>query len=301
MRTRFVAGCLVLVSLVSACQARAPAVQQIEARAGDVILAATVAGDPKNGNVVIAIHGGPGNSSDYMVSLLTLRSDRLAVVTYDQRGTGRSGKPAQGYALDTQAEDVEAIRQAVGAEQVHVLGHSWGGIVALRYATLHPERVRSLILLGSGPPSASDVAAAQASLGRRVAQLQAEGLIPAQLPDSGAAVVQALLPAYFSDPAFSRPDELRNMSFDAGVSDLTYRQTEAWDFRAQVRELDVPALMLWGEDDPFGMPMAEATRSELTSADVTFVVLENCGHYWQECQNEALEQIGRFLDAQDVG
>jgi len=52
-----------------------------------------VAGDPGSGNVLIALHGGPGMSSDYMVSLEQLASAQFAVVTYDQRGTGRSTSP----------------------------------------------------------------------------------------------------------------------------------------------------------------------------------------------------------------
>ena len=59
----------------------------------DGTLYARVAGNLESGNVLIAIHGGPGNSSDYMVSLGQLAGDTLAVVIFDQRGTGRSTDP----------------------------------------------------------------------------------------------------------------------------------------------------------------------------------------------------------------
>jgi pimeloyl-ACP methyl ester carboxylesterase len=53
--------------------------------------------------------------------------------------------------------------------------------------------------------------------------------------------------------------------------------------------------MLWGEDDPFGEPMADATRNALSSAKVRFVLLEDCGHYWQECESEFYPLIREFL------
>jgi membrane protease YdiL (CAAX protease family) len=72
-----------------------------------------------------------------------------------KNGVGRSSSPQaepENYALARYAQDLDAVREAVGAESVHLFGHSWGGIIAQRYATLHPERVRSIVLIGSGPP-----------------------------------------------------------------------------------------------------------------------------------------------------
>ena len=95
-------------------------------------------------------------TSDYMLNLEKLAGPDLAVVTYDQRGVGRSSSPPadpSSYTLEKYAEDLEAVREALGADSVHLFGHSWGGIVALRYATLYPEQVRSIILMGSGPPT----------------------------------------------------------------------------------------------------------------------------------------------------
>ena len=52
--------------------------------------------------------------------------------------------------------DLEAVRKAVGAKRIHLIGHSWGGLVSMRYATVHPETVKSIILMGSGPPRRDD-------------------------------------------------------------------------------------------------------------------------------------------------
>nr|NIN67517.1 hypothetical protein [Anaerolineae bacterium]NIN97622.1 hypothetical protein [Anaerolineae bacterium]NIQ80561.1 hypothetical protein [Anaerolineae bacterium] len=67
-----------------------PCVQELEVPAGDVTLHVRIAGDPQAGEVLIAINGGPGMPSDYVRSLEGLVGEELAVVNYDQRGTGRS-------------------------------------------------------------------------------------------------------------------------------------------------------------------------------------------------------------------
>jgi len=53
--------------------------------------------------------------------------------------------------------------------------------------------------------------------------------------------------------------------------------------------------VLWGEDDPFGLALAEATVSAL-SGEIDLVVLDACGHYWHECPQEFFSQVLSFLD-----
>jgi pimeloyl-ACP methyl ester carboxylesterase len=213
------------------------------------------------------------------------------VVTYDQRGVDRSSEPSGGYALLKYVADLEAVRKAVGAEKVHILGHSWGGIVALRYATVHPQRVRSIVLMGSGPPSLQATHAGQKNTAQRIAALQQQGIIPETI-----SALEDILPAYFSDPRFDLPDELQNLYYNGTVERLTRSALGEYDFTAEVAKLKHPVLMLWGADDPFGLPMAEATRAALSAAKIEFVVLEGCGHFWQECPDEFFSRVRTFLE-----
>jgi pimeloyl-ACP methyl ester carboxylesterase len=184
--------------------------QELEIQADDVMLYVRIAGDPKSGNVLIANHGGPGMTSHYMVSLEQLASTDFAVVTYDQRGIGRSTMPPDGYGLLNYVADLEAVRKAVGFEKVHLLGHSWGGLVAMRYATVHPQKVRSIILVNSGPPNWQAMQVAQANFDQRIAQLQRQGVIPEELPTTFSERMEAIGLAYYADPGFELPDELVN-------------------------------------------------------------------------------------------
>jgi len=294
----FVAACLGQAQEPSALRLKTKnkaLIAALEVPANGVTLHVRIVGNSKSGNVLIAINGGPGQSSRYMVSLEQLASAEFAVVTFDQRGTGRSTTPSDGYALLKYVADLEAVRKEVGAEKVHILGHSWGGIVAMRYATVHPQHVRSIILMGSGPPSRLAAQAGQASLGQRIGELQRQGIIATELPTNPAEILEAILPAYFSYSSFKIPDELKETPYNATVYQQTLSTLGNWDFTSEVDKLDHQVLMLWGEDDPFGLPTAEATKNAFSKAQVEFVILKGCGHYWHENPGEFFSRVRAFL------
>jgi pimeloyl-ACP methyl ester carboxylesterase len=70
-----------------------------------------------------------------------------------------------------------------------------------------------------------------------------------------------------------------------------------YDITAEVAKLNHPVLFLWGEDDPFGLETAEATRNTFSAAQVQFVLIEGCGHLWQECADDFFGQVRAFLSA----
>ena len=285
-----------LLLLLAACDGSPqPATQELEASVPHGKLYVRVAGNRESGNVMIAIHGGPGQSHHYMLDLERLAGREFSVVTYDQRGVGGSTTPPAdpaNYDLTDYIEDLEAVRRAVGVDQVHLLGHSWGGTVAMHYAALYPERVRSLILVGSGSPTWEGNMAAGARIGQRIRALQEEGVLPDPLPP-GAEFV-----AFFSDPSFpvEHPDENAvQTEFHSTVNQLTWAATQGFDLTAEVGRLDHRVLVLFGEDDPSGMPLVEETLAALRSADVDFVLLEKCGHFWHECPDQFYARVRAFL------
>lgn len=265
-------------------------VKELTVTGDGVTLYVRIVGDPEAGSVLIVNHGGPGLCSHYLASLEELASGKLAVVTYDQRGSCRSSLPTTGYGMERFVADLEAVRTAVGVDSVHVLGHSWGGLLSMVYAAEHPERVRSLVLMGSGAPDWSTNLAGAEHRGGRIMELQQAGFIPLNI-----ASLEAILPSYFSDPAFERPAELQVLHYNPTVEQETFAALGQYDFTVDVNGIEAPVLLVWGEDDPFGLPMAEATQHALTCAEVEFVVLEGCGHFWQEQPEAFFERVREFL------
>ncbi|UAL09668.1 alpha/beta fold hydrolase [Caulobacter segnis] len=99
---------------------------------------------------LLCVHGGPGGALWQLFPALPLAKDR-AVVLYDQLDSGRSDAPGDpaNWTVDRFASEITAIRQALGIQRLHLLGHSWGGIVANRYAAGRPAGLNSLILQGA--------------------------------------------------------------------------------------------------------------------------------------------------------
>lgn len=97
---------------------------------------------------LLIVHGGPGLSHDYLVPLSRLGIDR-PIVFYDQLGCGRSDKPGNPalWTLERFAVEIQAIRDSLGLDRVHILGHSNGSLIVARYVSAGtPAGVSSAIL-----------------------------------------------------------------------------------------------------------------------------------------------------------
>ncbi len=102
----------------------------------------------------IMMHGGPGGTHMTFGKLFGL-ADQRPVITYDQLGSGLSDHPenlpewTQGGNVDRFVRTLETIRTTLGIERWHVIGHSWGSAIALRYAAEHPDHTASAVLMGT--------------------------------------------------------------------------------------------------------------------------------------------------------
>lgn len=109
-----------------------------------------IIGADKPGIPVLALHGGPGATSDPLELLAPLTDERPLVV-YDQLGSGRSDVPAGTslYRIERYVEELAQVRAALGLKRVHLLGHSWGTMLGLEYMLTKPDGVESLIFAGA--------------------------------------------------------------------------------------------------------------------------------------------------------
>lgn len=99
------------------------------------------------GTPLLVLHGGPGAGHDYLEPLEGLATDR-AVVFYDQLGCGKSDQPDDRslWRMERFVAEIVTVRRALGLEQIHLLGQSWGGWLAIEYMLTHPPSVVSLVL-----------------------------------------------------------------------------------------------------------------------------------------------------------
>lgn len=104
-------------------------------------------GQDRPGVPVLVLQGGPGAPHDYMRPLAVLADER-PVVFYDQLGAGKADRPADAslWRVERFVEELSRVWQALGWDQAHILGHSWGGMLAVDFALTRPEGLASLIL-----------------------------------------------------------------------------------------------------------------------------------------------------------
>lgn len=102
------------------------------------------------GDPVLLVHGLGSSTEDWEPQVDALARE-FTVIAYDVRGHGRTAKPAQAYSVAQFAADAAALIAALGTGPVHVVGLSMGGMIAFQLAADHPELVRSLVIVNSGP------------------------------------------------------------------------------------------------------------------------------------------------------
>lgn len=117
-----------------------------------------IVGESRDGkNPLVLLHGGPGSTHNYFELLDALAEEGRALIMYDQLGCGRSatGSHPELWNMETWKGELEALRRYLGLDRIHLLGQSFGGMLALAYVCdEHPEGVESLILSSTLPSSA---------------------------------------------------------------------------------------------------------------------------------------------------
>ncbi len=242
--------------------------------------------DVGRGAPLLLIHGGLGLDHRYFFPALSPLADRLRLIAYDQRGCGTSPEPADWDRADFAdwVEDVDHVRDAAGAERPVLLGHSFGGMIAIEYALRYPERVAGVIVSATAP--ALDFA--ERAIGRAVARAtpaQAEALVAGltqPFADDAAfsTFCATVVPLYFHRPTPGLEAALARVRFRAaGFNRTMHHWLPQLDLTPRLGGLRVPVLIASGTDDWLSPPDCAADRLEAGIPQVTRVDFTASGHF----------------------
>ncbi len=252
-----------------------------------------------SGHPLIVHHGGPGLDQSVILPHLRPLAQNLQLLCYDHRGSGRSASP-QGpdpYKIERFVGDLDALSKALEVGPFALLGHSFGGIVALHFALAHPEALTHLILV-CAPASHHFIQDVEDAL---PGQLEQEALAElSSLQDSEPSdhvirrSLELLAPIYFHDPARVAELGLDSMRFGPDTQ-AVWDSLEGFDLRPRLSEIQVPTLVIAGASDLSVTPeRARETADALPHGKL--LVIENSGHYPFIEQPEAfLSGVQRFL------
>ena len=273
-------------------------IRELSAHSGGATLYVRSVGGFEGGPVLVVLHGGPGISHEYMLPLEALASEKLRVVAYDQRGVGRSSGSVTSDPMKDYAEDLEAVRQAIGAESIHLLGHSAGGLPAISYTAAHPERVASILFVDCMPPTARQLGPTFANMGIRVGQLQAQGLITQEIPEDSTEQLNAILPAYLADPHHPpATGGLNGARYNSMIGGAVMQGLGDYDLRPLLTRITMPTLSFISKV-PFGVEFAGGLADELPPDNTRRILMEECGHIpWIECPDWFFGEVKAFLES----
>jgi pimeloyl-ACP methyl ester carboxylesterase len=271
----------------------------------DVSLYVDVVG---HGYPLLLMHGGPG--ADHW-TLLPLRrlADQFTLIFYDHRCNGRSqGAPVSSMTFENLTADADALRRKLGYDRWAVLGHSFGGHVALEYALRYPASISHLMLLDSGGDSRwSRHNAPEMLLSRGYSPKKVElarrlfngDFRPRQMP----LIVLRIGSAYYARPSLSLTardlirGEWRSKMRPEAMIFAGRELLSGWTVMNRLGEIAVPTLILAGQDD-FIFPPGHQRELADEIPHARLVLIEQAGHNAHaERSSEVIEAIKSFMSA----
>ena len=221
------------------------------------------------GPPIVMLHGLGGTSNSFQAMVPALAGFRL--VRPDLPGAGRSPTPAQAISVGLLVEAVAHAADHLGVNRAHVVGHSFGTLIAQHVAARHPDRVASLTLFG---PILEPQDAARERLRARAAIARQDGM--AAVADQ--LISAALASSTASDNpvvvAFVRESHMRQDAEGFARSCEALGQAEKADHRL----IDCPALIVTGDEDAVGPPSIAQEHADKIGGAKT-VILNRCGHW----------------------
>jgi proline-specific peptidase len=259
---------------------------------------------------LLCLHGGPGGSWDYLEPLDAIAATGRRIIFYDQLGCGNSDEPHNPtmYTVDLYIEEIDTIRQAFGLERVHILGQSWGGMLAMEYALTQPSGLASLILAdttASMPQWASETSRLVADLPPDVqkALREHDEASTVDSPEYKQALrVFSLRHICRIDP---RPECVTRMAAKPGdevyrtmwgLNETTVTGTlKDWNIVSRLDEINVPTLVVGGRYDEATPALAETIHRGISGSE--WVIFENSSHFPHIEETESyLQVLGQFLN-----
>jgi proline-specific peptidase len=259
---------------------------------------------------LLCLHGGPGVPHDYLESLEAMAETGRQVIFYDQLGCGKSDRPDNPdlWEVPLFVEEVGVVRQALGLDQVHLLGQSWGGMLGMEYALTQPEGLVSLTIASSPASMTQWVAEANRLRAELPPDIQQTLLNHEAAGTTDSADYQdAMLEFYRRHVCRVDPwPDYVNRAFD-GIGMQVYTtmngpsefhvigKLKQWDITDRLGEIRVPTLITSGRYDEATPAIAATVHQGIPNAEA--VLFEQSSHMpHAEEPDRYMQVLGDFLD-----
>ncbi|MFK7845712.1 MAG: alpha/beta fold hydrolase [Rhodothermales bacterium] len=244
-----------------------------------------------SGEPIVFVHGGPGLEHSYFLPHVAEMAKKNTLVFYDQRANGRSEiGDTTAFTMDQFVEDLDAVRQHIKADKIHLLGHSWGGLIAMRYALKHQDKLHSLILMNTNAASAAVQQAAGQRLQARITPADQEAQAALFQTEAFQKREPAALNEFFRlsfKSSFFDPEKTNELSFyfdeqfsekSAALGRLRADSTlPFYDLHDNLGSMQTPTLIIHTTHDP--LTLDDISLIDHAIPNSKLVVIENSGHF----------------------
>jgi esterase len=232
------------------------------------------------GQPVVMVHGAfVGSLASWYLTLAPALMRKHRVVLYDLRGHGKSDKPTGGYDAATMAADLDAVATAEGVGPFSLVGHSYGALVALRYALDYPEKVTRLSIIDAPLPP-GEMRSIEEFLNRTPEELIAS-LPPATrlIVRLGGRRVKKFM------------ESMRFLAFETNLTNDILAAASLTD--EEIGKIKCPVLCIYGEESPC-LPAGERLRNAISSSRLEIV---KGGHFVHlDATKQVADMLLEFMD-----
>lgn len=261
------------------------------------------------GEPIVIVHGGPGMDHSYFLPQFNELAKYYKLIFYDQRASGLSSANVDTNSITMKnfVKDLEGIRKYFGIEKMNLLGHSWGGLVAMFYTIKYPENLKSLILSNPTPPT-SDLRNASFKLmaertSREDSIAQTKLIHSKRFAERDPKTMENFFRLLFASSFYHKsyidsltlrfPDDY---SIKSKLINYLYKDTSImnYDITDKLEKINCPVLIVTGDYDL--MPQESNNILQKNIKNSKLVILKNCGHFpFVEDKNEYFILLENFL------
>jgi proline iminopeptidase len=263
---------------------------------------------------MIILHGGPDFNQAYLLPELDRLAASFRLIYYDQRGRGKSAgnvRPVD-VNIESEIEDLEGLRRHFRLESFALLGHSWGGLLALEYAIRHPDRVSHLILMNTAPASHHDYMLLRQERRKksgddldRMKALAATARYREGDLETDAEYYRIHFGATIRQPEhldrlvhrlrlnFTQEGIVKAREIEQRLMEETWLSSE-YNLLPKLELLRIPTLVIYGEYDFIPEVCVAPIARAIPGA--RWVMLKECGHFaYLECPEATCQEISDFI------
>ena len=260
------------------------------------------------GEPMIVVHGGPGLDHSYLLPQMEILASQYQLIFYDQRACGKSSSDVDTstISIDSFIQDIEALRQKLDLDKIHLLGHSWGGLLSMHYAINFSQHLNSLILLNAMSPSSQmgdqEDSILRARQDPEMNAAFAEIMATEAYKNKESSAYEKIFRVMFRREFYNKDyaDDLtldfpKDFAKNSGLLQHLGKDISEYNILEDLSKITCPTLIVYGDQEPLAKIAGDSLKAKIPNSE--YQLIKNCGHFpYIEAQEELLAIITKFKE-----